>query len=291
MSHFKPEPTNAEVIYDMPAAEYHADPCPTPSLSSGIIGILREKSPQSAWARHPKNPLRLPRDQTKDVNFGGLTHALLLRKDEDRVVVVHEADWRKKVAQEQRDEAQAAGKTPVLAKDFHAAEYMANAAESFIYSSPLSDVWGQGKSEVTVIWREGDVWLKVRFDRLSADLSTAFDYKTTEDCAPGKWSRQMYSMGYHVQAALYLRGLRALGARNPRFIFLAQERDSHECAFFEADNAGLSVADYQIDKAVETWGECIRTGKFPSYGHRIHVATCPTWLINESEAAMAEELR
>lgn len=291
MSSFKPEPTDAEVIYDMPAEKYHADPCPTPALSSGIIGILREKSPQAAWRRHAKNPARIARDATGDMNFGSLVHSLLLDADKDRIVIVEADDWRTKAAKEQRDKAITEGKTPVLPKDYAPAETMARAAEGFICSSPLSDVWGGGKSEVTVIWREGDVWLKVRFDRLSANLETAFDYKTTEDCAPGKWSRQMYSMGYHVQAALYLRGLRALGARNPRFIFLAQERDSHECALFEADNAGLSVGDYQIDRAVEIWGECLRNNKWPSYGHRIHQATCPTWLINESEAAMAEELR
>ena len=34
--------------------EYHADPCPTPSLSSGIARVLWANTPMHAWFKHPR---------------------------------------------------------------------------------------------------------------------------------------------------------------------------------------------------------------------------------------------
>src|SRR5215831_5713580 len=41
-------------VYAMPAAQYHADPCPTPSLSASIIKLICLDSPAHAWTAHPK---------------------------------------------------------------------------------------------------------------------------------------------------------------------------------------------------------------------------------------------
>jgi hypothetical protein len=44
-------------IHDTTAVDYHADPCPEPSLSAHIAALLCARSPRHAWAAHPKlNP-------------------------------------------------------------------------------------------------------------------------------------------------------------------------------------------------------------------------------------------
>ncbi|WP_242401117.1 hypothetical protein [Acetobacter okinawensis] len=44
-------------IYDLPEAQYHADPCPTPSLSNSVARILLDESPMHAHFSHPRlNP-------------------------------------------------------------------------------------------------------------------------------------------------------------------------------------------------------------------------------------------
>ena len=45
---------NTPGIYEIPATEYHADPCPEPSLSASVARTLIDRSPLHAWMKHPK---------------------------------------------------------------------------------------------------------------------------------------------------------------------------------------------------------------------------------------------
>ena len=101
----------------MSAAEYHADPCPEPSLSSSIARLILSHSPLHAWTEHPRlNPNYKPEESTK-FDRGSAAHALLL-EGEDRMAVIPFKDYRKDAAQEARDNARLAGKFPVLEADY-----------------------------------------------------------------------------------------------------------------------------------------------------------------------------
>ena len=63
-------------IYELSAEEYHADPCPTPSLSSSIARTLLASSPHHAWWEHPRfNPGRV-REEDEKFDLGTAAHAL-----------------------------------------------------------------------------------------------------------------------------------------------------------------------------------------------------------------------
>ena len=49
-------PRNAHLpwLLDMPEADYHKDPSPTPSLSSSIAKLLVNESPYHAYRQHPR---------------------------------------------------------------------------------------------------------------------------------------------------------------------------------------------------------------------------------------------
>ena len=65
-------------LYDMPEADYHADPCPEPSLSSTLARLMVNRSPRHAWTASPRlNPDHEPvNKETFDV--GRAAHAVLL---------------------------------------------------------------------------------------------------------------------------------------------------------------------------------------------------------------------
>src|SRR5689334_14881887 len=50
-------PALASGWHDMADADYHADPCPSPSLSSHIAMLVIGKSLMHAWRAHPRSPL------------------------------------------------------------------------------------------------------------------------------------------------------------------------------------------------------------------------------------------
>ena len=64
-------------VYDLPMAEYHADPCPEPSLSSSIIRLLCSASPLHAWTAHPRLNAAYVAEESDRFDVGTAAHALL----------------------------------------------------------------------------------------------------------------------------------------------------------------------------------------------------------------------
>ena len=103
-------------LYQMPLTDYIADPAPEPSLSSSLAHTLITQTPIHAFMRHPRLNPGAPREESNKMDIGTIAHGLLLEGDESRIVLIEAEDWRTKEAKEQRDQAYADGKVPLLAK-------------------------------------------------------------------------------------------------------------------------------------------------------------------------------
>lgn len=273
----------------MTAEQYHADPAPQPSLSSSIARILVNESPYKAWYSHPKlNPGYQERHEDK-FDMGTAAHAMLLENDASRIVTVEANDWRTKAAQEARAAAHAAGKTALLTRHFAAVSKMVDVAKAFIAQSEIAEYWTQAESEVTATWQENGIWLRCRFDRLALNRNCIMDYKSTGDASPEPFSRQLVRMGYHFQDAFYRRAVRALGGKEPSFVFLAQSVEPpHECSLHACEPALREIADLEVQTAIDTWRQCLTSKKWPSHGGRIHWAVPTSWQMTMHEQRLAE---
>lgn len=272
-------------LVSIPAAEYHADPCESPSLSTGTIKIMRAKSPKHAWAAHPKNPARREFEKEDKFDLGTAAHAVLLEGDTSRIVSVVADDWRTNAAKAKRDEARAAGKVALLERQHESVLKMVEAAFKYIVTSEIADDWRAAASEQSVLWRDDEtgIWLRARPDRLSNDHIVCIDYKTTEDASPSAFVRTIAALDYHVQDALYRRSQRALGVPEPKFVFLAQETHwPYECALYGCDPAMQAAGNATVEWAMRTWARCLATGEWPGYGPRVRLAEPPAWLMAES---------
>lgn len=281
-------------VYTMPAEDYHADPCPVPSLSSGIARTLVSQSPRHAWAAHPRlNPAHASEDK-QAFDLGSAAHALLL-EGTDRMTVIDAADYRTKAAQEARDAARRAGRHPVLVAQYRAVQTMAGIARDAILG--CADLSGMtladGDAERVMVWREGDAWCRARPDWISRDLRVQISYKTTGTSAnPTDFARMIESMGYDLQDAFYLRGARALGAPNDALtLTLVQENSPpYACAWIGMDPVYMAMANGKAARAIEIWQECMKRDKWPGYPSRIHWVTPPAYALarwEEREADMA----
>lgn len=220
--------------------------------------------------------------------MGTAAHSMLLEDDASSIVVVDAENWRTKAAKEQRDAARAAGKTALLARHVKDVGAMVDAAQAFIAQSEIAEYWAGGESELAGIALDDGVWLRARFDRITASRRFITDYKSTTDVAPEVFSRQIVRMGYHVQEAFYRRVAQILGAVGPRFVFLAQSCEPpYECSLHACEPALQEIAEAQVQRAIDIWRECMKKKEWPSYGGRIHYATPPTYLINDHEMRMA----
>jgi hypothetical protein len=286
----------------IPAAQYHMDVAPQPSLSSSIAQVLLRESPLKARHSHPRlNPNYRAENDSK-FDLGTCAHAVLLEQDSSKIVVIDPeqypskegkapAGWTNNAIRAARDNAYAAGKTPLLKGHYADVKAMVDVAQEFIRSSRVRDFWNaeDAKSELTCIWQEGSIWLRARLDRLSIEKRFIGDYKSTTDVSPEAFSRQILRMGYHIQDAFYRRAAKALGIESPRFVFLAQScEEPYECTLHDCHPALQEIADAEVVRAIGIWRDCIKTGKWPSYSGEVHSAMPTSYMMQEHEQRLQE---
>lgn len=278
-------------IHKLDAPSYHADPAPTPSLSNSIANTLITQSPLHARHQHPRlNPNYVP-EQDSRFDLGSAAHMMLLERRIDGIVIVEAKDWKKKAAQEARDEARAEGKYPILARHYEQVQLMVGAATAFIETTELAGLFTAGIPEQTVLWQEGSVWCRCRPDlvaRLFAN-PVILDYKTTENAEPDAFIRQIPRMGYDVQAEFYVRGVKTITQIEPTFVFLVQEISApYACSLVALSNAYRAIGQQKVERAIGLWQRCMERNEWPSYSTRIAYAEPPSWALLEMDEAMRE---
>jgi len=270
-------------IYPMPASIYHADPCPSPSLSSSIAKVLCSESPRHAWSKHPKlNPNWLP-SYKDEFDLGTAFHDSML-EDCSKIVIVDAADWRTNAAKEQREAARAAGKVALLRKHSDKVLAMKKAVlENLGEHEDGRRMFLGGQAEQTLVWQEpefGNIWCRARLDylRIMPDYEID-DLKTTDLSAnPETFSGALFRLGYDIQAAFYLRGLNAIMGHEATFRFTVVETDPpHAVSVLAFGPAALMLAEKKVRYAMETWQRCLETDSWPAYPMRTCYADLPQW--------------
>lgn len=288
------------IDYNMPEETYHADPCETPSLSSSIIKTLLNQSPRHAAYEHPKLTTKVEEESDEDdtkFDLGKTAHSLMLRDPRNFEIIKPDdypskqggipKGWTNNAIREARDAAYAAGKTPLLPKQWDKVNAMVAAGRE------QTDAFTNGKPEVTLAWQEDNgVWCRIRIDWLKDNLVEAFDYKTgAVYMNPDRMENYALSLGWHITSAFYKRGMRkVLGVQMPKYEFIAHENFAPFCLSHVAMNAEAEErADKLIDKAIHVWGECLASGVWPAYPKQTVQIGLPSYYINRIDEIAERE--
>lgn len=274
------QPIDRPGAYVLSAERYHADPCPAPSLSSSIVKTLLGKSPRHAWTEHPRlNPAFVAEDRSQ-FDIGNAAHSLMLGDPKD-FVVIDAPDWRKKEPKALRDAAYAKGKIPLLAHEWERVETMVKMGRAQLaLHEDAHGAFKDGVPEITLVWREGDVWCRCRLDWLPSEEKTFRDYKTTSVSAnPDTFGRQLYQLGYDVQGAFYRRGIRAvLGIPDPAFELVVQEiAPPYALSVMGLPPAAIDIAERKVEEALRLWSWCLKNDSWPGYPGRTCYVEPPPW--------------
>jgi hypothetical protein len=205
--------------------------------------------------------------------------------------VIYANDWRKKEVQAERDEARAQGLIPLLDKDMVHVEAIVKAlrerTKAVAADPPL---FTAGAMEKTLAWTENAVACRARLDWLRDDRTAIDDLKTTSRSAnPATWGRQLYSMHYDVQAAFYLRGLKALDLEETRNgvetgripavyrLAIVETTPPYALSIMSLSPAGMALANAKVDRALMLWKRCLETNEWPAYRQQVAIAEPPSW--------------
>lgn len=266
---------------DIPADDYHADKvADVPTLSASIARILCAKTPAHAKAAHPKLNPNYERKSEDKFELGTAVHSFLLQ-GVDLCYVVHENDWRKKVAQEARDDARAQGKIPMLAKNWHEAQAMLEAVRAQIDQLPITPrPFTNGEAEKTIVWTEDGVACRARLDWIHDGALVIDDLKSTSASAdPAAWTKTLYGMGGDLQAAFYIRGVQAVyGVSMVQWRWVVCETYApYAISVVDLSPSALALANDKLDWAIGKWRDCLAADRWPGYADRVASIDAPAW--------------
>jgi hypothetical protein len=250
----------------MPEETYHRGP----ELSkSGAKDLLKSPALYDYRRTHPEH---------KDAwDLGTVTHGLILGTGWD-VVIVDAEDWRGKAAREQRDEARAASKVAILAKDH---QRMKATADAVLLHPLAGRMLEGGQPEASVFWTDdtGDhepVRCRARFDYLHP--SAGIDVKTCMDASPAAFTKSVVNFAYDMQAFVYPDGLRHVTGELLPFLFIAVEKEPpHQVAVYDLDFPFIDRGERHWRDALASFAACNASGVWPGYPADIQTLSAPRW--------------
>ncbi len=281
------QPTLAsEVVAGLDPEEYHRHPALS---ATGAKRILRAPA-LYRWA------VDNPPASSSTFDFGKAAHLRILGAG-DPVEVLDFDSWRTKAAQQARDEATAAGRVPLLVKDWQPVEGMADALKASELVTQdgvrfsIADLFTDGTPEQSLFWHDADTGAhcRARLDWLPAPVEgrrmVIVDYKSARSADPREFGRAVDSYGYHVQQAFYLDAVRACGVHpDPAFVFVVQEKEPpYLVTVNQLDSDAAFLGRMLADRARRLFVDCLESGVWPGYSNQVNTIALPPWAFTREQ--------
>jgi hypothetical protein len=259
----------------VPSSVYHAR---VPGLVSKSVLDLIERSPAhyAAWLAGADT------ETTPAMEFGSAFHMASLEPAEyarTYAATPEFGDCRFKENKAARDAWRAANAGKKLLEP-HDVDAIAGMCSALAAHRLAASMIRGGEAELTLRWTDADTGLycKARADYYMPRVRMIVDVKTTEDARPDAFAKSVARFRYHVQAATYLDGFRALGVEVDHFVFLAiEKRPPYAIAMYVLDDDALSRGREAARRNMATLAACIEAGAYPGYSTEIETISLPRW--------------
>lgn len=263
-------------VYTLDAATYHADPCPTPSLSSSGARTIVKDCPALYWYQRQNPP-----EPSDAFILGSAAHEWLLEGETwpmRHVVLPEDHDNRTKDGRARVESIKGAGKRPVTAEQWEAIRAMKSALDAHPFAGAA---FRNGRPELSLFWRDEryGIWCRARPDFLPNAGTIVADYKTCVSAHPDDIRKAIANHGYDMQAEWYMRGLREVGLMEmPTFVFVFQMKTPpYLVTVVTLEETAILTASMKNDRAAATFAQCLRTGHWPQYADDVVCLDLPAW--------------
>ena len=273
------------------AADYHADKnSSSPSLSSTVAWEIepsnaRAGSPKHGWLIHPKLGNQ-PKKQTDEMRFGSICHSMLLGKGSKYQVApifrtakgeISEG-WKSAEAKDWKSDIEAMGIIPITRQEESEAQecvvqwakqindfglgYLLKGQQ---YEKYLS--WKEESFPEPLIERRPPIECRAMLDILTEDWREIWDIKTMPRAHPRKVISKIMDEGLPLRSEFYKRAVERIkpelaGKVKHGFLFCSVESPFAVIPVYELDGRFQLVGKKQVERAIKTWGECLRSNKW-----------------------------
>lgn len=269
---------------ELDSAAYHADDTgDTPTLSASIAQLLITRSPAHAKAAHPKLNPDYERETESKWDIGTAAHSLLLEGIEN-VHIVQADNWRTKAAQEERDEARANGRVPLLANQWDRVRRMVDAANRQLDNQHLNPrPFTDGTPEVCIAFDIDGVKCRALVDWVHTGGVAVADYKTTSAIAhPAAWGKTALAIGADIQVVMHSLAVEAAYGSVPEWVYVVQETyEPFALSVLRPAPSFVALGTDKVRAAVKVWRDCLTTNRWPGYPMGVSPLEPPPWAISQ----------
>ena len=284
-------PITAPGLYLMDADAYFSDPVPDGSLSSTWARKLMEPAGPAKFAHERRNP----QPPKKVFDVGHAAHTIVLgsgspiaRIPEDKLAKNGAVSTTE--AKEFCAEARANGRTPLKPAEYDQVVAMAEAIKNHPEAMRVLAADGT-QTEVSAFRQDPEtgMWLRCRYDAVNP--AGIGDLKTTTDADPAKFARKTAAeLGYFMQDAWYLDTARALDLTDGPLRFVLVEKTApYLVSVVELSDVYLHIGRTRNRAAIDLYARCRAADYWPGYTG-VTVVDPPTWLLNESDEQLADDI-
>lgn len=258
------------IIYDMPAAQYHAHP----TISKSGLDLI---------ARSPAHFKYAPaREETRTMLIGSATHAAILEPAlyAKNYLPVREADDRSSSAWKAAKKAAVGAEYELLTGpeseriDAMSAAVRRTPGITQLLASP-------GRSEVSIFTTDPITGLQVRIriDWLVLETLRAMDLKTTQDLRNDKFAKSVIDYRYHVQQAFYSDAFQWETGERLRFDFgVIESAAPHVSKLLSLPDDLVEYGRMLYRRDLETYARCLDRNEWPGPEPEITTLITPPWL-------------
>lgn len=263
---------------DLTNEQYHADP----AISSSDVKAVYKTS-----LAHWKGKVR---KESFAFALGSAVHAMVLEPEKNLVKRGPEDrrgdKWKKAQLAADLD-----GKIILTEGDYDLAERISNAVKAH----PVAAMYLASPSLVCeasffAADPQTSVNIKCRPDGYIQDAGIVFDIKTTTTASPEGFPREVVKYAYDVQAAFYLRALRAAGYEANQFVFVCVEKEApHAVGVHLLTDRYLHRADAIVTQTLEKIRNAVSVNDFTTGWPLINHIDLPRWQTDQTEEDVFDE--
>jgi len=261
-------------VRNLPINDYHAG---EEISHSGIVKLLKSPEHYMQYKIGGEEP-------TPAMEFGSAFHAFILEPEvfAKNYVLAPKFDKRTKDGKEAsaKWDEENVGKTPLTADVM---ESLAAMRASVIKHAGAAKMLAKGEAESSLYWTDEITGLKCRirpdwlFDGGMADL------KSCVSASKADFAKAVANLGYDIEAAFYVDGMKAVTGKTVDFFFIAVEKTApYTTACYKASQEMIEVGRAKYRGGLELLKWCQENKQYPGYQPNGEVETIdlPRWAAN-----------
>ena len=264
------------IYYDMPNLTYHR----SPGVSKSGLGLCATNPEKYHYKYILGN-----QDESKPIfKTGSAFHMATLEPNKFAKEYVLGPDLNKNTNAWKQFVLDNDGKTVLDVKDYDLVQKMAAKVRKHPIAKNLISK-GYAEASVFAIDPETGELVKVRPDWITEDVMV--DLKSIVDASPSKFFRDMFTYGYHVQAAMYpeVYNLLEQGPHVDDFVFLCVEKEPpYSVAVYRVSETDRNLGYQNYMRNLRKYSAYKNANHWPAYNDNLIVDTeLPYWARREEE--------